>query len=70
MPGSPVTFAAPCMKIAIEARKYNDRITRRINKPDAEVLATMPELAEGWRTAFAKMASGDRSEDTSTRLSG
>jgi MOSC domain-containing protein YiiM len=52
------------------ARVTAARLTRRISKPDAEILATMPELAEGWRAAFAKMASGDQSEDTSRRLSG
>ena len=46
------------------------RLTRRISPQDAEVLAHMPELAGGWRSAFAKMAAGDRGEDTSKRLNG
>lgn len=46
------------------------RLTRQISARDAEVLAHMPELAEGWRGAFAKMAAGDRGEDTSRRLNG
>lgn len=46
------------------------RLTRRVSTEDAETLAIMPELAEGWRSAFAKMASGDRNEDTSRRLKG
>ncbi|WP_108816107.1 MOSC domain-containing protein [Loktanella sp. Alg231-35] len=46
------------------------RLTRRVSTEDAAILAIMPELADGWRTAFAKMASGDRAEDTSGRLKG
>lgn len=46
------------------------RLTRRISSRDAAALAHLPELAEGWRNAFAKMASGDRGEDTSKRLHG
>lgn len=46
------------------------RLTRRVSEQDAATLATMTELAGGWRAAFAKMAAGDRSEDTSKRLSG
>ena len=52
------------------ARVTASRLTRRVSTSDAELLARMPELAEGWRVAFAKMASGDRNEDTSKRLSG
>lgn len=46
------------------------RLTRRISNEEAAMLATMPELAEGWQTAFAKMAGGNREEDTTTRLKG
>jgi MOSC domain-containing protein YiiM len=44
------------------------RLTRRIQPSEAEVLAEMPELAEGWRDAFAKMAMGNTTEDISARL--
>ncbi|WP_299826858.1 MOSC domain-containing protein [uncultured Roseobacter sp.] len=46
------------------------RLTRRISEEDAAELAMVPELAEGWRVAFSRMASGDRTEDTSRRLEG
>lgn len=44
------------------------RLTRSISEADAAILAVMPELADGWRKAFAKMAGGDKDEDTSRRL--
>ncbi len=46
------------------------RLTRRVSKWDAAVLAELPELAGGWQSAFARMASGDLTEDTRARLSG
>ena len=46
------------------------RLTRRVTPQDAEILANLPDLAGGWRRAFARMASGDREEDTSERLHG
>lgn len=46
------------------------RLTRRVSTEGVEMLANMPELAEGWRCAIAKMASGNRNEDTSRRLKG
>tara|TARA_R110002074_G_scaffold389165_1_gene572337 strand:- start:728 stop:1432 length:705 start_codon:yes stop_codon:yes gene_type:complete len=46
------------------------RLTRRVSQEDAAILAVMPELADGWRTAFSKMAGGDLDEDTSRRLNG
>lgn len=46
------------------------RLTRRVPEADAAQLAALPELAEGWRAAFAKMASGDRAEDIAARLEG
>ncbi|MEP4197513.1 MAG: MOSC domain-containing protein [Aliishimia sp.] len=52
------------------ARVTAARLTRRVSAQDAEILAGLPELADGWRTAFARMASGDRTEDTSGRLAG
>ena len=44
------------------------RLTRRVDPSDAAALAEMPELATGWRTAFARMAGGRTTEDTSARL--
>ncbi|MEM9582360.1 MAG: MOSC domain-containing protein [Pseudomonadota bacterium] len=49
-------------------RVTNARLTRKVSKEDAATLAVMPELAEGWRAAFARMAGGDRDEDVSRRL--
>ncbi len=46
------------------------RLTKQVSKEDALYLAKMPELAEGWRTAFAKFAEGNKAEDTSARLNG
>lgn len=46
------------------------RLTRRVSQADAATLSEMPELAEAWRTAFAKIAGGNRDEDTSARLTG
>ncbi|MGJ8617563.1 MAG: MOSC domain-containing protein [Sulfitobacter sp.] len=46
------------------------RLTRRISEADAAILAVMPELALGWRSAFEKMADGNKDEDTSRRLAG
>ena len=52
------------------ARVTAARLTRRISQTDAAILASMPELADGWRAAFEKIASGDRKEDTGLRLTG
>ncbi|MEO4043185.1 MOSC domain-containing protein [Hoeflea sp. CAU 1731] len=46
------------------------RLTRRISLQDARTLATLPELANGWRDAFARLAQGNRQEDTAKRLQG
>lgn len=46
------------------------RLSRKISTQGAEALARLPELAEGWRSAFEKMASGGLKEDTSARLQG
>lgn len=46
------------------------RLTKRIAPAEAIQLADMPELADGWRAAFAKMAAGQMREDTSGRLDG
>ena len=52
------------------ARVTRARLTLRVSSQDAEVLAEMAELASGWREAFARMAEGDREEDTTARLQG
>lgn len=44
------------------------RLTRRVDRSDAEQLSNMLELAENWREAFARMAAGHRQEDTNDRL--
>ena len=46
------------------------RLTHQIAQSDAAILATMSELADGWRKAFAKMADGHFEEDTDKRLKG
>lgn len=46
------------------------RLTRRVSVEDAVTLSQIPELAEGWRSAFAKFAVGKRDEDTAARLKG
>lgn len=46
----------------------NARLSRKISLEDASILAELPELAQGWRDAFSKMAKGECYEDTSTRL--
>ena len=46
------------------------RLTRKVTAAEAETLAVLPELADGWRSAFAKMAGGDLTEDQSKRLEG
>ncbi|UWQ26830.1 MOSC domain-containing protein (plasmid) [Leisingera aquaemixtae] len=46
------------------------RLSRKATPQEAAALAQLPELAEGWRQAFARMAGGDTAEDTSARLLG
>ena len=46
------------------------RLFRNPTPSEAETLANLPELAQDWRGAFAKMAGGDTEEDTSRRLQG
>lgn len=46
------------------------RLSRKATAQEAAALAQLPELAEGWRHAFARMADGDTAEDTSARLLG
>lgn len=66
--GDPITLIArPCPGWSV-ARVTQARLTRRISPDDAARLANLPELAPGWRAAFARMAGGDHTEDTSARL--
>lgn len=46
------------------------RLSRRVSREDAEILAVMPELADGWRQAFAKIVTRSLDEDQSKRLDG
>lgn len=46
------------------------RLTRKVSQKEAAIMASMPELANGWRQAFARMADGDFDEDTGKRLNG
>jgi MOSC domain-containing protein YiiM len=46
------------------------RLTKRIDPARAAQLSALPELAEGWRNAFAKIAANALQEDTSARLFG
>lgn len=46
------------------------RLTKKVAQKDAETLATLPELAAGWRKAFARIAGGENDEDTGKRLLG
>ena len=59
----------PCPEWSV-FRVTRARLTKRIDAADAAILAALPELAEGWRGAFARMAQGLRAEDTSSRLIG
>lgn len=52
------------------ARVTTARLTKRVAQQDAETLAVLPELADGWRQAFQRMASGNLKEDTGKRLIG
>lgn len=44
------------------------RLTRRVPPQQAAELSRLPDLAAGWRQAFARMAEGALDEDTSARL--
>jgi len=44
------------------------RLTNKLRPEEAAILASMPELARGWQTAFEKMASGVATEDKRSRL--
>ncbi|WP_170347585.1 MOSC domain-containing protein [Ruegeria atlantica] len=64
-------------KVTLVERRHPDwsvkrvtqaRLTRRVSPQEAEVLASIDDLAPGWRAAFARMAEGAMQEDTSARL--
>ncbi len=59
----------PCPDWSV-AKVTSARLTRKVSTEDATALACLEQLAEGWRTAFAKMAGGKLDEDTSARLEG
>lgn len=59
----------PCPEWSV-ARVTRARLTRRISRQDAGTLADLAELANGWRDAFARLAQGNRQEDTAKRLQG
>lgn len=44
------------------------RLTKNVTAEAAKALSNLLDLAEGWRTAFAKMALGDFAENTKPRL--
>ncbi len=46
------------------------RLTKKVSRNEAEILAILPELAAGWQSAFSRIAGGERDEDTSKRLLG
>ena len=46
------------------------RLNRRIEPARAAQLSALPELADGWRQAFAKISANAPAEDTSARLLG
>ncbi len=50
------------------AKVTHARLSRQIKPAEAQTLADMPDLAPGWRTAFAGMATGISTEDTGPRL--
>lgn len=59
----------PCPDWSV-AEVTRARLTRRVSRNDALTLSGLPELAVGWREAFARFAEGDRQEDTTKRLHG
>jgi len=59
----------PCPDWSV-ARVTAARLRREVSAAEAAELAGMAQLAEGWRAAFARMAGGERHEDTTKRLKG
>lgn len=58
-PGDRITLAErPCPDWSV-ARVTAARLTRRIDIADALALAALPQLYEGWRDAFARIARGE-----------
>lgn len=51
------------------ARVTSARPSRKVSQRDAETLAALPELANGWCQAFQRMADGNLEEDASKHLS-
>ncbi|WP_170415046.1 hypothetical protein [Ruegeria arenilitoris] len=43
---------------------------RKATRAEAEELAVMPELADGWKRAFKRMVAGEYDEDVQRRLNG
>ncbi|MEP3920674.1 MOSC domain-containing protein [Ascidiaceihabitans sp.] len=64
-----VLFERPCPEWTVET-VTRARLTRRVSREDAAILAELPLLAQGWRDAFARMAEGDTKENTDARLKG
>jgi MOSC domain-containing protein YiiM len=64
-----VLFERPCPEWTVET-VTQARLTRRVSRKDAAILAELPLLAQGWRDAFARMAEGDTKENTDARLKG
>lgn len=52
------------------ARLTAARLFRKATRAEAEELAQMPELADGWKRAFKRMAAGEYDEDVQRRLKG
>ncbi|WP_170425607.1 hypothetical protein [Ruegeria arenilitoris] len=48
----------------------SSRLLRKATRAEAEELAVMPELADGWKRAFKRMAAGEYDEDVQRRLNG
>lgn len=68
--GSEITLIERMQPDWTVRRVTQARLFRNPSRADANTLAELPELAQDWRDAFAKMAQGDVSEDTSRRLDG
>ncbi|MEW5422569.1 MOSC domain-containing protein [Amorphus sp. 3PC139-8] len=59
----------PCPEWSLKA-VTEARLTRRIDRDAAEHLSQLPELADGWREAFDRIAKKAPAEDTRARLEG
>ncbi|WP_166418771.1 MOSC domain-containing protein [Cochlodiniinecator piscidefendens] len=66
--GDKITLISrPCPDWSV-AMVTRARLTKRITTDGAARLARLPELADGWKNAFAKMAIGQLNENTDKRL--